>query len=69
MSEPYPSHQLKFNYNHKDDTQTSHQILSDNVSHWGHLEMIGNELTVEQEENSFFTQPVLDSKPKILMSI
>ena len=34
-----------------------------------HLEMMVNELAVEQEEDSFFTQPVLDSKSKIPMLI
>ena len=31
--------------------------------------MIVNELAVEQEEDSFSTQPILDSKPNIPMSI
>ena len=31
--------------------------------------MMVNELAVEQEEDSFSTQPVLDSRPKIPMSI
>jgi len=55
---------IKFNNNHKEDTQTSHQMLSNNVSHWAHLEMMANELAIEEEEDSFSTQSVLDSKTK-----
>ena len=62
MSESYPSHQLEFNNNHKEDTQTSDQMLSNNVSHWAYLEMVANELAVEQEEDLFSTQLVLDPK-------
>jgi len=29
--------------------------LSDNVSHWAHLEIMVNELAIEQEEDSFST--------------
>jgi len=46
-SEPYPSHQLKFNNNQEEDKQTSHQMLRNNVPHYGHLEMMANELAVE----------------------
>jgi len=60
MSEPYPSHQLEFNSNHKEDTQISHQMRSDNVSCWACQELMANKLAVEQEEDSFSTQPVLD---------
>jgi len=67
--ESYPSHQLEFNNNQKEDTQISHQILGNNVSHWAHLEMMANELAVEQKEDSFFTQPVLDPRPNRPMSI
>jgi len=52
-----------------EDPQTSHQMLSNNVSYWAHLEMMVNELTVEQENDSFSTQPVLDPKPNRPMLI
>ena len=44
-------------------------MLSDNVSHCAYLEMMANKLVVEQDENSFSTQPVLDLKPNRPMSI
>jgi len=44
-------------------------MLSDNVSHWAYLEMMANKLAVEQKENSFSTQPVLNSKSNRPMSI
>jgi len=44
-------------------------MLSNNVSHWAHLGMMANKLAIEQEEDSFSTQPVLDPKQNIPMSI
>ena len=44
-------------------------MLSDNVPYWTPLEMMVNELAVEQEEDSFSTQPVLDPKPNRPISI
>ena len=44
-------------------------MLSDNISHWAYLEMMANKLAIEQKEDPFFTQPVLDPKPNRPMSI
>jgi len=37
--------------------------------HTGYIEMMANELAVEQEENSFSTQHVIDPKPNKPMLI
>ena len=63
MSKPYPSHQLEFNNSHKEGIQTSHQILSDNISYYAYLELMINKLAVEQKEDLFSTQHALDQKP------
>ena len=44
-------------------------MLSDNISYWAYLELMSNKLAVEQEEDSFSTQLVLDPKPNRPMSI
>ena len=38
-------------------------MLSDNVQHLSHLDMMLSELAGEQEKDLFSTHPILDSKP------
>ena len=72
--------QLEFNSNHEDiqptreETfenfmQSSQQMLSDNVQHLSHLDMIASKLAGEQEKDLFSTQSLLDPKPTRPMSI
>ena len=49
--------------------QSSQQILSDNVQHLAHLDMIANEGASGQVKDSFFTQSVPRPKSSILKHI